>query len=127
MHQPPCPVRTTQQFARTVGQNLIQVHVGLRARPGLPDHQREFAGVPSGDNFVGSRHDGVRPVGVQRSQRLIHHGTGPLDLGQRTNQLGRHALARDREVRQRALRLCAPQAVCGHFDGAHAVGFDAGC
>ena len=48
-----------KQFARAIGQHLIDVHVRLRAAAGLPDHQRELACMVAGQHLVGGSDDRV--------------------------------------------------------------------
>ena len=123
VHQAAFATLATQQFARAVGQHLVDIHVGLRARAGLPHHQRKFTRVLAGDDFVSGGHDGRGLLRVLQAQGLVDHGRGALDLGQRLDDLARLLLARDVEVLQRSLRLRAPQLVDRDFDGAKGVAF----
>ena len=125
VHEPPFPTRAAHQLAGAVGQHLVDVHVRLRARAGLPHHQRELVGMQPRDHLVGGGHDGLGLVCRLQAQRLVDHGRRPLHPRQRPDQLRRLALAGDVEVLQRALRLRAPQAMGGHFDRAEGVVFDA--
>ena len=109
-----------------VGEHLVHVHVGLRARAGLPDDERELAVVLAGEHLVGGGDDGV---GLLRGRacrgRRLTTARAALDPGQRADQLGRHLLGRDVEVLQRALGLRAPEAVGGDLDLAEGVFLDA--
>ena len=127
VHQAPLAARSAQQLAGAVGQHLVHVHVGLGARAGLPYHQRKLLQMAAFNHLVGRRHNGRGRGGIQQFQRIVHIGAGALDLGQGTNQLRRHALARNIKMLQRALGLRAPQALGGHFDGTKAVFFGADC
>ena len=124
---PPAPARAAQKLAGAVGQHLVDVHVGLGARAGLPDHQGKFAVVPPCQHFVGSGHDRLCLGGVQQPQVRIDRGRRPLDAHQRGNQLARLPLARDVKVRQRALGLRPPEAMGRHLDGAEGVVLGSGC
>ena len=42
-----------------VGNDLVDVHVGLRAAAGLPDAQREMLVEPAGNHFVGRGDDEI--------------------------------------------------------------------
>ena len=108
MHQPHIAALAAQQFAGAVGQHFVDIHVGLGARAGLPDHQRKFVRVLAGNHFIGRRHDGLGFILVLQAQRVIDEGRGALDLRQRPDQLGRLLLARNIEVLQRTLRLRPP-------------------
>ena len=52
-------------LVRAIGDHLVDVHVGLRAGSGLPDHQRELIVELAGDNLVGDRDDRVGAPGVE--------------------------------------------------------------
>jgi hypothetical protein len=109
------------QLRATVGQHFVDVHIALRAGTRLPDRQRELARMLAFEDFVGSLHDGGGLVSRQLAQRTVDGGSGALALRHCRNQLRRHALGRDGEVVQRALRLRTPQAVARHVDRAKAV------
>ena len=91
---------TAQQLAGAVGQHLIDVHIGLCARAGLPDHQRKFVGVLTGQHFIGGGVDGAGRLGIEQAQRTVDRGAGFLDLRQRRNDFARLLLAADVKVLQ---------------------------
>ena len=66
--------RAAHQLARAVRDDFVDVHVGLRARPRLPDQQRELVRVPAGEDLVGGRDDRVALVRAQRAEPAIDHG-----------------------------------------------------
>ena len=113
-------------FDRAVRDDLVHVHVGLRAAAGLPDAQRELIVQLAGNHFVGRLHDQLRLVGRQFPEILIYQRAGFLQNAERANQLRRHGVATDIEVQQRPLRLRSPIDIGRDFDLAHAVGFNAG-
>jgi hypothetical protein len=121
VHQARLAALAAQQLAGAVGQHLVDVHVGLRARAGLPHHQRELARVLAGQHLIGGGVDGLGLLGIQQTQRMVDRGRGLLDLRQRGNDLARLLLAADVEVLQRALRLRAPEPVGRNVDGAEGV------
>src|SRR5260364_6360 len=82
------------KFTGAVRNDLIQIHMSLRARAGLPNRERKFFSMPPGNDFIG----------------------GALDQRQRANQLGRWFFGGNTEIPQRALRLRAPQARRGDGD-----------
>ncbi len=115
----------TEDFARAVGEHLVHVHVRLRAAARLPNDEGEFVVVLAGQNFVGRGDDGAALFRIERSKVEVDEGGGLFDERERVDQRARHALARDLEVRERALRLRAPQPVGGDVDGAEGVFLDA--
>src|SRR5271169_1240329 len=117
---------STGNFDGTVGDDLIHVHVGLRTASGLPDAQWELVIQLAGDDFVGGFDDELRNVGREFSQVLIHQRASLLERAEGANQLGRHGVAPNIEMQQRALGLRSPINIRGDFDFAHAVGFGAG-
>ena len=115
------PQFATEQLDRAVGQHLVDVHVGLRARPGLPDEQRIMIVERARDRLVGGADDRVGLPLRQVAARGIDQRAGLLDDAVGAAQLDRHAVAPDREMMERALRLRAPIAIGGNVDLAHAV------
>ena len=120
VQQPPA-----RQLVAAVRDDLVCVHVRLRAGAGLPDDKRKVVCQLSGDNFIGRgadgaaffcRHGGRAQTGVRQSGRLFQDAECVDDLR-------RHGLAAlpDREVFKAALRLRAPIAVRRHADVAHGV------
>jgi hypothetical protein len=53
MHQALLSALAAQQLRGAVGQHLVDVHVALRPRPGLPDDERELRVVAPGEHLVG--------------------------------------------------------------------------
>ncbi len=115
---------TAQQHRGAVGEHLVHVHIGLRARAGLPDRQRKLVGIAFGNDLIGRLDNGLRGAQIEFAQLGIHAGAGPLDQRQGADELARHLLGGNREMLQRALRLRAPQMRLGHFDGTERVGLD---
>ena len=114
-----------ERFDGDVGDDLVGVHVGLRAGAGLPDDEREVVVEFAVDDLLGGAADGVGDFGVELAELLVGGGGGVLDDAHGADDRARHALAADLEVLDRALGLCAPIAVGGDLDLAHGVGFDA--
>ena len=81
-----------------VGQHLVHVHVGLRARAGLPDDQRELAVVLAREHLVGGRGDGRALPASSTPSSAFTARAGALDQRQRQDQFARHALAGDAEM-----------------------------
>ncbi len=114
-----------EQLDRAIADHFVGVHVGLRARAGLPDHEREMIVEFSLDDFVGGLADRLREFRVEQAKFLIGHRSRFFEQSEGAHDRLRHALAADLEVHRRALRLCAPIAVGGHFNGTEGVGFRA--
>ena len=108
------------------GDNLIHIHVRLRAAAGLPDGQRELIVMLSGDDFCGRRFDGV---GQRRVQPMfaVHPRRGLFYQCQRMHNPNWHPLMRgEGKVCDAPLRLRAPIGMCGDFNWPKTVGFRAG-
>ncbi|KAI1693803.1 hypothetical protein DdX_20443 [Ditylenchus destructor] len=119
---PACP----QLLVGIAGDHFVDVHVGLGARSGLPDHQwKLIVELP--------RHDRLRRVfdrrddlGLQAMLRvhprrcLLHDRLG-------ANDADRHPLCQpEREILDASLRLRPPIGVRGYLDRANRIGFGAG-
>ena len=115
-----------EQFVGAVGDHLVDVHVGLRAGAGLPNHQRELIVELAVDDFGRRLHDRLGAPRIERAELAIDFGGGALDQRQRRDQRPRHALVADAEIIARTLGLRAPIAIGRDFDRPEAVGFGAG-
>mmetsp|Transcript_23795 Transcript_23795/g.49182 ORF Transcript_23795/g.49182 Transcript_23795/m.49182 type:complete len:300 (-) Transcript_23795:63-962(-) len=122
----------THNHNGAVGQNFINVHVGLRPRSGLVNHQGELIVMHPGHDFVRGFSNGLGLL-------LRHHaaaavGIGPvlgttlLDEAHGVDDFGGHAgfPASDREVLGGTLRLRSPEATGRNGEFAEAVGFHTG-
>ena len=127
VYQPIHTTWTAQQFGRPVGQHLIDVHIGLRPRAGLPDRQRELVRMQPADHFASRGNDRLGLVHSEQAQCRVCASASRLDLDQGKDQLGRHAFRGNVEVRQRALRLRTPQACGRHLDSTQRIALGAGC
>jgi hypothetical protein len=117
---------SAHQLDGAVGDHLVGVHVGLRAGAGLPDDEREIVVEPAVDDFLGGLDDPARALRVEDAERKVRLGGGALDEAECVDERQRHLLGADTEILDRALRLRAPIAVCGHVDRAERVGLGAG-
>ena len=109
-----------------VGDDLVDIHVGLRAAAGLPDAQGKLVVPLARDHLVGGRDNQLGLLGRELAQILVHQGAGLLEQAKGADQFGRHPVAADREMKQRPLGLRAPIDVRRDLDRSHAVGFGAG-
>ena len=111
-----------------VGDDLVGVHVGLGARAGLEDHERELGVEVTGDDLIAGLGDELGDVGGQLAELGVGQGGGLLEDPQGLDHgaAPHEGLAADVEVVQAPLGLGPPVAVGVHLDGAHGVGFGAG-
>ena len=111
------------QLDRAVADDLVDVHVGLRARAGLPDVEREVLVEVPGDHLGGDPGDQVGHPPRQPAGLAVDQRGGHLDVAVGVVDPLRHVVVADGEVLQRALGLGAPVLVGGDVDGPHRVGF----
>jgi hypothetical protein len=127
MHQRRLTELTAERLVGEVRDNLIGVHIGLRAGAGLPDYKRKFVVVPALDDLGRGPRNGVSEARFEDAQILVHKRGRLLDEPERVNERARHALHADAEILRRALRLRAPIAVGRDFDRPKRIAFGAGC
>src|SRR6266550_6779946 len=125
MHEALRAALAAEQLRSAVGEHLIDVHVALRARAGLPDDEREFLVVLTVEHLPGRALNGLGLGSIEQAELGVHCRRGPLDERQRIHHSERHALAGDAEKTPRALGLCAPQSIGRDLDRAEAVLLDA--
>ncbi len=111
---------------RAVRDDLVRVHVRLRAAARLPDEQREVVVELPVDHLVCRRDDELDLIRRQRLQVAVHERRGLLQDAERADHRPGKMLGADVEVMKRSLRLRAPVAVGGDGDLAHGVGFFTG-
>src|ERR1700690_3766766 len=87
-----------RQLDGAVSNNLVDVHVGLRAAAGLPDAQRELVVELAGDDFIGGLYDQLGFVGGKLAQVLVHQSAGLLEDAESANQFRRHSVAANVEM-----------------------------
>ena len=108
------------------GDDLVGVHVRLRARTGLPDDERELVVVAAVDHLGGRGGDGLGHLRIEPAEILVHQGGRLLDEAEGVDERRRHVLGADLEVLDRALGLRAPIPVRRDLDRPEGVGFRAG-
>ena len=116
-----------RKLIRTCADDLVGVHVGLRAAPGLEYDQREVVIQRSGGDLVARLpDDGQLLLGHAGGAKLpVCQRGGFLEQAEGVNNLGRHPLT-DAKIVQTALCLRTPVAVCGHLYLAHGIVFGTG-
>ena len=109
-----------------MGNDLVDVHVGLGAAAGLPHHQGELVIPPPRPDLGAHGGDGPGLLRRQLAAVRVGLGTGLLQIGKGGDDLLRLALAADLEVFQAPLGLGAPVMLRRDSNLAHGVVFDAG-
>ena len=79
-------IRAARDLNGAVGDDLVDVHVGLRAAAGLPDAQRELVVELAGDDLVRGLHDELGLVGGKLAQILVHQRACLLENAKRADQ-----------------------------------------
>src|SRR3546814_10438442 len=100
--------RAGEQLIGAPGDHLIGVHVGLRARAGLPDDKRELVVVLSFRHFPGRSYDGVGRHFIQTAVAGVHPCSAQLHQPALMDERTRPALPAYREISTGWLSLRAP-------------------
>ena len=123
-----CAALAAEQLGGAIGEHLVDVHVALRARAGLPDHAAEIRRRACRRALRRRRAAIASALFASRSSSsALTRGGGLLDQREGVDHGKRHALARDAEEAAAALGLRAPQPVGRDLDGAEAVFLECGC
>src|SRR6185295_7603311 len=117
MNEAPLAALAAQKLAGAVGENLVDVHVGLGSTSRLPNDEGKFVVVLAGQHLVGRLDDGPSLFHVEGAEVEVDERGGLFHQSEGVDQLARHSLARDLEIGERALRLRAPQLVGRYLDG----------
>ncbi len=118
--------RPAKDFARAVGDDLVGIHVGLRATAGLPDDKREVIKKLAIGDFARGGLDCLGKVGIQIAKGSIGACGGKFLYPERPDQGIGHPFAANAEILFGSLGLRPPIPVRGHIDAAHGVLFGAG-
>ena len=116
------------QFDGAVGDDLVDVHVGLGAGSGLEYHQRKVVIQFAFDDLITGLGNEIGDVARKLSELRIRQRRGFLQNAERLDHrpTPHEGLAPDVEVVKRPFGLGTPVPVGGHINGAHRVGFGAG-
>ena len=125
-------VRMQELFAHdliaAIGDDLVAVHVRLRAGAGLPHDQREIVRQPAGNDLVRGLLDGSQLLlgHLFRTQRAVGAGSCLFEDAEGVDDLRRHGLKTDAdgEIVVAALGLRAPVFIGGYLHLAHGIVFD---
>ncbi len=75
-----------QHLDRSIGDHFVDVHVGLGARPCLPNHQGKVFVELALDDLIGGRDDGLRQLALEEPHFDIGQGCSLLDDAERTDE-----------------------------------------
>ena len=114
-----------EQFVGAVGDHLVEVHVGLGAGAGLPDHQRKMIVELAFDDLARGAGNGAGAALVDQAELAVGFRGGELDDAERVNDRHRHAVVADAEILPRPFGLRAPVTIGGNLDRTEAVGLGA--
>jgi len=142
---------STENLDRAVGDDFVRVHVGLGARPGLPNDERKVVKQLAGDDFVGGLLDRLAELRIQsvghidgrgralQDSESLHDGRGHPVEGLVDLEVGERAIAAPSAKTFPAasrptppvewytpLRLRSPVLVILDFDVAEGVLLDSG-
>lgn len=106
-----------------VGDNLVDIHIGLGAAAGLPNHQGKLAGPLPLPDLPANSGDRVCPALVQLAKGSVGLGAGIFKEGKSLDNLLRLALSADPKVLEAPLGLRPPVAVRRNGDLPHGVVF----
>ena len=112
-----------RDFDAAIGDDLVDVHVALRAAAGLPHAQREMVVMLARDDFIRRLDDEVRHLRLELAQVLIHQRARLLQHREIMDDLERNPVRANIKMDQRASRLRAVVTVIGHSNFAHGIGF----
>lgn len=115
-----------EQLDRTVGNDLVRIHVRLGSGARLPHDEREVFVKLAVDHLLCGLDDGVADRRVEAAERHVGAGSRLFDDAECAHDCQRLLFPADFEIAQRSLRLGAPIAVARHFDGAERICFRAG-
>ena len=110
-----------QQRVGARGDNLVDVHVALRAAARLPDNKRELVRQSARQNLVAGRRNRVRAALIQVAELAVGQRRRLFQHGKRENHFLRNSLRADGKVFVAALGLRAPIVVRRNANLAHGV------
>ena len=82
-----------EHLVGAVGDHLVEVHVGLGAGAGLPDHQRKVIVELALDHLARGAGDGAGAARIEQAEFPVGLRGGELDDAERMDDRDRHAVA----------------------------------
>src|SRR6202167_6464166 len=116
------PHHAAGQFNGAVRNHLIDVHVGLRARTGLPNPKWELISECAVGHLSSGLLDQRRTLRIQFSEIVVHLRGSELEHAERTNDCRRHRFMSNRKVVETPLGLRAPVMIRWYLNRAHRIG-----
>ena len=113
------------EFVGAVGEHFVHVHVGLRARAGLPDDERELSVQFAAQHVVSGADDEVGLLLLNAAEAGVGQRGGFFHQRHRVDERLRQGFAADFEVLVAALGLRAPVGFRRDLHFAHGVVFGA--
>ena len=114
------------QHVGAVGNDFVQIHVGLRAATRLPDDERKLSVQLVRQNLIAGGGNQVALFGGQHTQIGIGKSGGFFQIGKGFNDFVRHGSGRtDFKIIARTLGLRPPVTLGGNVHFAHCVFFNA--
>src|SRR5271169_5905318 len=111
----------TGKLAAAVGYHFVDVHVELRTATSHPDVQGKHVMMLARQDFVANLNDQFVALVVESFAAVVGN-RGPLFEGCiGGDHFAGDQIRPDAEMVKRALRLCAPEFVGGHFNNAETV------
>ena len=104
---------SAEGFDGDVGDDLVGVHVGRRARAGLEDVDHEGIVEFAVDDSLGGRDDGGGTFGVEGFKIEVDLGGALFDLSDGPDEGATEAEVADGEVEFGAAGVCAVISICG--------------
>ena len=89
---------SAKQLVGAISDHLIEVHVALGARAGLPDNQRKVIVELAVDHLARGADDGPGAALVNQPQLAIGFGGRQLDDAERMDDRDRHSVLADPEI-----------------------------
>src|ERR1700685_355070 len=114
-----------KRFVGAVGDHLVEVHVGLGAGAGLPDHKRKMIVELAVDHLARGADDGAGAALIEEPEFAVGFRRRQLDDAERVDDFDRHPVVADAEIPPPPFGLRAPVAVGGDLDRTEAVGLSA--
>ena len=100
--------RRAQHLVRAVGDHLVDIHVGLGAGAGLPDHEREMLVELAVDHLLRGGDDRLGAARIERAELEIGFGRGAFDDAEGVDQRQRHAFGADAQNFGASARFALP-------------------
>jgi hypothetical protein len=113
--------RRASDLGAAIRDNLVDIHVELGAAARHPDMQGKHVAVPTSQDLVAHLDDQSTALIIQALVDMIGEGSSFFQRCVRRDHLAWDQILADAEMLKRALRLRAPQLVCGNLNHAETI------